>query len=53
MGQGLHASQTLGTIFDGIARHTEEGYAFQRRASEAGFKQAVKERDAPFGDSGE
>lgn len=50
--QGLHATQILGTVFDGIARHTEEGYAFQRRAAEAGFRQAVVERDAPFGDQG-
>ena len=49
--QGLHATQTLGTFFDGIARHTEEGYAFQRRAMEAGFKQAVRERDEPYGDA--
>jgi enoyl-CoA hydratase len=49
--QGLHATQTLGTFFDGIARHTEEGYAFQRRAMEAGFKTAVRERDEPYGDS--
>jgi enoyl-CoA hydratase len=42
----------VGTIFDGIARHTEEGYAFQQRAAEAGFKQAVRERDEPFGDHG-
>ena len=28
--QGLHATQVLGTVFDGIARHTAEGYAFQR-----------------------
>jgi enoyl-CoA hydratase len=47
--QGLQATQVLGTIFDGIARHTPEGYAFQARAAEAGFKQAVAERDAPFG----
>jgi enoyl-CoA hydratase len=46
--QGLHATQVLGTVFDGIARHTPEGFAFQQRAAEAGFKQAVKERDAPF-----
>jgi enoyl-CoA hydratase len=46
--QGLQATQVLGTIFDGIARHTPEGYAFQARAAEAGFKQAVAERDAPF-----
>jgi enoyl-CoA hydratase len=49
---GLLATQILGTIFDGISRHTEEGYAFQRRAQEAGFKQAVRERDEPFGDFG-
>jgi enoyl-CoA hydratase len=47
--QGLHATQVLGTVFDGIARHTPEGYAFQARAAEAGFKQAVAERDEPFG----
>jgi enoyl-CoA hydratase len=52
LAQGLHASQTLGVIFDGIARHTPEGYAFQRRAAEAGFKAAVRERDEPFGDAG-
>jgi len=50
MAQGLYQSQMLGTIFDGIARHTKEGYEFQRRAAEAGFKQAVKERDGPFAD---
>ena len=46
--QGLHATQVLGTVFDGAARHTAEGYAFQRRAAEAGFKAAVRERDQPF-----
>ena len=46
--QGLSATQTLGTLFDGVARHTEEGYAFQRRAMEAGFKEAVRERDEPY-----
>jgi enoyl-CoA hydratase len=50
--QGLHASQALGTVFDGVARHTPEGFAFQHRAAEAGFKQAVRERDEPFGDFG-
>jgi enoyl-CoA hydratase len=50
--QGLHATQVLGTVFDGITRHTEEGYAFQRRAAEAGFKEAVRECDEPFGDLG-
>lgn len=52
LAQGLHASQTLGTLFDGIARHTKEGYAFQQRAAEAGFREAVRERDEPFGDAG-
>ena len=50
--QGLHTTQILGTVFDGITRHTQEGYAFQQRAAEAGFKQAVRERDEPFGDFG-
>jgi enoyl-CoA hydratase len=50
--QGLHQTQVLGTVFDGIARHTKEGYSFQQRAAEAGFKQAVRERDEPFGDFG-
>jgi enoyl-CoA hydratase len=50
--QGLRQSQTLGTFFDGIARHTEEGHAFVRRAAEAGFREAVRERDEPFGDHG-
>ena len=50
--QGLHATQLIGTVFDGITRHTEEGYAFQRRAAEAGFRTAVRERDEPFGDAG-
>jgi enoyl-CoA hydratase len=50
--QGLHTTQVLGTVFDGITRHTREGYAFQRQAGEAGFREAVRERDEPFGDLG-
>lgn len=50
--QGLHATQLLGTFFDGIARHTEEGHAFARRMAESGFRAAVRERDEPFGDLG-
>lgn len=49
---GLASTQMLGTIFDGMARHTPEGFGFQQRASEAGFKAAVRERDEPFGDYG-
>jgi enoyl-CoA hydratase len=50
--QGLHATQMLGTFFDGIARHTAEGHEFVRRAAAEGFKAAVRERDEPFGDYG-
>jgi enoyl-CoA hydratase len=50
--QGLHAAQTLGTLLDGMARHTPEGHAFRRRAVESGFKRAVRERDKPFEDEG-
>jgi enoyl-CoA hydratase len=49
---GLQPTQILGTILDGMTRHTREGYAFQQRAAESGFKQAVRERDEPFGDFG-
>jgi enoyl-CoA hydratase len=48
----LFATQVIGTVFDGIARHTREGYAFQARAAQDGFKQAVRDRDEPFGDFG-
>jgi enoyl-CoA hydratase len=51
-GQGLHATQVLGTLLDGAARHTKEGYAFQALAQHEGFKEAVRQRDAPFGDLG-
>jgi enoyl-CoA hydratase len=50
--QGLHATQVLGTFFDGIARHTPEGFEFQQRAAQSGFKEAIRERDEPFGDLG-
>lgn len=50
--QGLETTQMLGTLFDGMTRHTPEGYAFQQLASEEGFKEAVRRRDEPFGDYG-
>jgi len=53
LSQGVANSQLISTVFDGVSRHTREGYAFQQRAAEAGFKEAVRERDsAPFGDFG-
>jgi enoyl-CoA hydratase len=50
--QGLHQTQVLGTVFDGVARHTAEGFAFQQSAVDKGFREAVRERDEPFGDEG-
>jgi len=49
---GMASSRLLGTLFDGIARHTQEGLDFVGRAQEAGFRQAVRERDDPFCDYG-
>jgi enoyl-CoA hydratase len=49
---GFASSRTLGTLFDGIARHTQEGLDFVRRAEDVGFRQAVRERDDAFGDYG-
>lgn len=47
------ASRRLGTLFDGVARHSQEGSDFVARSEEVGFRQAVRERDRPFGDYGE
>ncbi len=53
LAQGVQNSQMISTVFDGISRHTREGYAFQQRAAEVGFRDAVRERDAaPYGDFG-
>jgi enoyl-CoA hydratase len=49
---GMSSTRLLGTLFDGIARHTAEGKEFVRRSQEVGFRQAVRERDDPFGDYG-
>jgi enoyl-CoA hydratase len=46
-------SRLLGYLFDGIARHTQEGLDFVTRAQEVGWRQAVRERDRPFSDYGE
>jgi enoyl-CoA hydratase len=47
------SSRLLGCLFDGVARHTQEGLDFVARSQEVGFRQAVRDRDAPFGDYGE
>jgi enoyl-CoA hydratase len=49
---GLRSATTLGRLLDGAARHTPEGMAFVARSAEAGFRQAVRDRDDPFGDYG-
>jgi enoyl-CoA hydratase len=49
---GLASARTLGSLFDGIARHTQEGQDFVKRGQEVGFREAVRERDDPFGDYG-
>ena len=50
--QGLAQSQVMGTVFDGISRHTREGFDFQTKAAKEGFRKAVSDRDEPFGDPG-
>lgn len=45
-------SRLLGFLFDGVARHTQEGQDFVARVQEVGWRQAVRERDEPFGDYG-
>jgi enoyl-CoA hydratase/carnithine racemase len=47
------ASRRLGTLFDGVARHSQEGVDFVARSQAVGFREAVRERDRPFGDYGE
>jgi enoyl-CoA hydratase len=49
---GLSATQLVGTLLDGVARHTPEGRQFTQRALEDVCR-AVAERDAPFGDYGQ
>ena len=46
-------SRMLGFIFDGVARHTQEGLDFVSRTQEIGWREAVRQRDRPFGDYGE
>lgn len=49
---GVGGAQVVGTLLDGIARHTREGYEFQQLAEAEGFREAVRRRDEPFGDFG-
>lgn len=45
-------SRLVSSLFDGVARHTQEGLDFVARAQEIGWRDVVRERDAPFGDYG-
>jgi enoyl-CoA hydratase len=42
---GLHTTQMIATIFDGITRHSPEGLNFKARAETVGWHRAVEERD--------
>jgi len=46
-------SRLLGTLLDGVARHTQEGLDFVARSADVGWRQAIRERDEPFGDYGQ
>ena len=50
---GLRTTQLLGTFFDGVTRHTEEAYRWAESFSEKGFREVIRERDAPWQDYGE
>jgi enoyl-CoA hydratase len=43
---GLAAAQTLATVFDGVTRHSPEGFWFKRRAEQYGWQDAVAWRDS-------
>lgn len=47
---GLHATQVLGPILDGLMRNTPDAKRFIDVAGRNGVRTAVEERDGPFGD---
>lgn len=49
---GLRTTQLLGTLFDGISRHTEEARRWEETIVEQGFRQTIRDRDDPWGDYG-
>lgn len=50
---GLRTTQLFGTLFDGVTRHTEEAYRWVESFQEKGFREVIRERDAPWEDYGE
>ena len=49
----LNQLQMMKWMLNDVARHTQEGLDFVTRAQEVGWREAVRERDRPFGDYGE
>ena len=47
---GLHSTQTLGPILDGLMRNTPDARRFMDRVKDEGVRAMVTERDGPFGD---
>lgn len=50
---GLRTTQMMGTLFDGITRHTQEARQWQRSFADKGFREVIRERDAPWEDYGQ
>jgi len=47
---GLHSTQTLGPILDGLMRNTPDAARFIEQAAAEGVRAATNARDEPFGD---
>jgi enoyl-CoA hydratase len=47
---GLHSTQTLGPILDGLMRNTPDAHRFIEKAGSEGVRAATNERDLLFGD---
>jgi len=47
---GLRTTQLLGSMLDGLMRHTPDGLAWRRLIDEKGIRAAIDARDGPFGD---
>jgi len=47
---GLSTTRLLGSILDGLMRHTPEGVAWRQLIDKKGIREAIQARDVPFGD---
>jgi enoyl-CoA hydratase len=47
---GLHSTQILGPILDGLMRNTPDAIGFIRRTEKEGLRAAIAGRDGPFSD---